>query len=87
MLECLCRPGVLGGNMGNYPWLADSWPTSNLVHGGKEVVNCCTTSHDTTERYYNGMSTAVAWFFSPAEERPYTKQHLLPLQTPESPTT
>uniref|UniRef100_A0A674MJK3 Roundabout, axon guidance receptor, homolog 3 (Drosophila) n=1 Tax=Takifugu rubripes TaxID=31033 RepID=A0A674MJK3_TAKRU len=47
------RPGVLGGNMGNYPWLADSWPTSNLVHGGKEAGNCCTTSHDTTERYYN----------------------------------
>uniref|UniRef100_H2S8H8 Roundabout, axon guidance receptor, homolog 3 (Drosophila) n=1 Tax=Takifugu rubripes TaxID=31033 RepID=H2S8H8_TAKRU len=46
-------PGVLGGNMGNYPWLADSWPTSNLVHGGKEAGNCCTTSHDTTERYYN----------------------------------
>uniref|UniRef100_A0A674NX41 Roundabout, axon guidance receptor, homolog 3 (Drosophila) n=1 Tax=Takifugu rubripes TaxID=31033 RepID=A0A674NX41_TAKRU len=50
------RPGVLGGNMGNYPWLADSWPTSNLVHGGKEAGNCCTTSHDTTERYYNGLS-------------------------------
>uniref|UniRef100_A0A674PL89 Roundabout, axon guidance receptor, homolog 3 (Drosophila) n=1 Tax=Takifugu rubripes TaxID=31033 RepID=A0A674PL89_TAKRU len=49
------RPGVLGGNMGNYPWLADSWPTSNLVHGGKEAGNCCTTSHDTTERYYNGL--------------------------------
>ncbi|XP_075876111.1 roundabout homolog 3 isoform X2 [Nelusetta ayraudi] len=47
------RPGVLGGNMGNYPWLADSWPTTNLVHSGKEAVNCCTTSHDTTERYYN----------------------------------
>uniref|UniRef100_A0A8C4DVD6 Roundabout, axon guidance receptor, homolog 3 (Drosophila) n=1 Tax=Dicentrarchus labrax TaxID=13489 RepID=A0A8C4DVD6_DICLA len=38
--ECLCRPGVLGGNMGNYPWLADSWPTTNLVHSGKEAVNC-----------------------------------------------
>lgn len=40
--------------MGNYPWLADSWPTTNLVHSGKEAVNCCTTNHDTTERYYNG---------------------------------
>uniref|UniRef100_A0A8C4DXD0 Roundabout, axon guidance receptor, homolog 3 (Drosophila) n=1 Tax=Dicentrarchus labrax TaxID=13489 RepID=A0A8C4DXD0_DICLA len=48
------RPGVLGGNMGNYPWLADSWPTTNLVHSGKEAVNCCTTNHDTAERYYNG---------------------------------
>ncbi|XP_076017397.1 roundabout homolog 3 [Genypterus blacodes] len=47
------RPGVLGGNMGNYPWLADSWPTTNLVHSGKEAANCCTTNHDTAERYYN----------------------------------
>ncbi|XP_023265932.1 roundabout homolog 3 isoform X3 [Seriola lalandi dorsalis] len=47
------RPGVLGANMGNYPWLADSWPTTNLVHSGKEAVNCCTTNHDTAERYYN----------------------------------
>ena len=54
MPECLCRPGVLGGNMGNYPWLADSWPTTNLVHSGKEAVNCCTANHDTAERYYNG---------------------------------
>ncbi|XP_035999374.1 roundabout homolog 3 isoform X3 [Fundulus heteroclitus] len=47
------RPGVLGGNMGNYPWLADSWPTTNLVHSGKEAVSCCTTNHNTAERYYN----------------------------------
>uniref|UniRef100_A0A672JJU2 Roundabout, axon guidance receptor, homolog 3 (Drosophila) n=1 Tax=Salarias fasciatus TaxID=181472 RepID=A0A672JJU2_SALFA len=47
------RPGVLGGNMGNYPWLADSWPTTNLVHSGKEAVSCCTANHDTAERYYN----------------------------------
>uniref|UniRef100_A0A8D2ZYK8 Roundabout, axon guidance receptor, homolog 3 (Drosophila) n=1 Tax=Scophthalmus maximus TaxID=52904 RepID=A0A8D2ZYK8_SCOMX len=47
------RPGVLGGNIGNYPWLADSWPTTNLVHSGKEAVNCCTANHDTAERYYN----------------------------------
>lgn len=40
--------------MGNYPWLADSWPTTNLVHSGKEAVNCCTTNHNTAERYYNG---------------------------------
>ncbi|XP_077962606.1 roundabout homolog 3 isoform X3 [Gasterosteus aculeatus] len=50
------RPGVLGGNMGNYPWLADSWPTTNLVHSGKEPVNCCNSTHDTAERYYNGIS-------------------------------
>uniref|UniRef100_A0A673Z6Q0 Roundabout, axon guidance receptor, homolog 3 (Drosophila) n=1 Tax=Salmo trutta TaxID=8032 RepID=A0A673Z6Q0_SALTR len=47
------RPGMLGGNMGNYPWLADSWPATNLVHSGKEAVNCCTSKHDTAERYYN----------------------------------
>ncbi|XP_067350509.1 roundabout homolog 3 isoform X3 [Channa argus] len=47
------RPGVLGGNMGNYPWLADSWPTTNLVHSGKEAVSCCTANHDAAERYYN----------------------------------
>ncbi|XP_008330699.1 roundabout homolog 3 isoform X5 [Cynoglossus semilaevis] len=47
------RPGVLGGSMGNYPWLADSWPTTNLVHSGKEAMGCCTTNHDTAERYYN----------------------------------
>uniref|UniRef100_A0A3Q2D9G1 Roundabout, axon guidance receptor, homolog 3 (Drosophila) n=1 Tax=Cyprinodon variegatus TaxID=28743 RepID=A0A3Q2D9G1_CYPVA len=44
------RPGVLGGN---YPWLADSWPTTNLVHSSKEAVNCCPSNHDSTERYYN----------------------------------
>uniref|UniRef100_A0AAR2LS94 Roundabout, axon guidance receptor, homolog 3 (Drosophila) n=1 Tax=Pygocentrus nattereri TaxID=42514 RepID=A0AAR2LS94_PYGNA len=48
------RPGVLGSNMGNYPWLADSWPTTNLVHNAKDSVNCCTSKHDTAERYYNG---------------------------------
>ncbi|XP_029030037.1 roundabout homolog 3 isoform X2 [Betta splendens] len=44
------RPGVLGGN---YPWLADSWPTTNLVHSSKETGNCCSANHDTAERYYN----------------------------------
>lgn len=50
--------------MGNYPWLADSWPTTNLVHSGKEAVNCCTTSHDTTERYYNGEMLPHNYFNS-----------------------
>uniref|UniRef100_A0A672NUG0 Roundabout homolog 2-like n=1 Tax=Sinocyclocheilus grahami TaxID=75366 RepID=A0A672NUG0_SINGR len=49
----ISRPGMLGANMGNYPWLADSWPTTNLVHNGKDSVNCCTSKHDTPERYYN----------------------------------
>uniref|UniRef100_A0A8C1IDA3 Roundabout, axon guidance receptor, homolog 3 (Drosophila) n=1 Tax=Cyprinus carpio TaxID=7962 RepID=A0A8C1IDA3_CYPCA len=53
----ICRPGMLGANMGNYPWLADSWPTTNLVHNNvKDSVNCCTSKHDTPERYYNGKT-------------------------------
>lgn len=47
------RAGVLGGNMGNFPWLADSWPPANLVHGSKEAASCCTANSDTAERYYN----------------------------------
>ncbi|XP_013886716.1 roundabout homolog 3 [Austrofundulus limnaeus] len=47
------RPGMLGSNVGNYPWLADSWPASNLVHSSKEAVNCCSANHETSERYYN----------------------------------
>ncbi|CAL8364369.1 unnamed protein product [Lota lota] len=49
------RPGMLAGSMGNYPWLADSWPTTttNLVHNSKEAVDCCTAKHDSPDRYYN----------------------------------
>ncbi|KAM6969933.1 roundabout homolog 3 [Aplochiton taeniatus] len=47
------RAGMHAANMGNYPWLADSWPTTNLVHSGKDAVNCCPAKHDTAERYYN----------------------------------
>lgn len=53
---------MLGANMGNYPWLADSWPTTNLVHNGKDSVNCCTSKHDTAERYYNGKTRATKRF-------------------------
>ncbi|XP_037631268.1 roundabout homolog 2 isoform X3 [Sebastes umbrosus] len=45
-------PGLLGSNMGNYPWLADSWPTPNLTHNSKDSVNCCSTKLD-SDRYYN----------------------------------
>ncbi|XP_067364559.1 roundabout homolog 2-like isoform X1 [Channa argus] len=45
-------PGLLGSNMGNYPWLADSWPTPNLTHNSKESVNCCSGKLD-SDRYYN----------------------------------
>ncbi|XP_056450813.1 roundabout homolog 3 [Gadus chalcogrammus] len=49
------RPGMMAGSMGNYPWLADSWPTTttNLVHNSKEAVDCCPAKHDATDRYYN----------------------------------
>ncbi|XP_028274974.1 roundabout homolog 2 [Parambassis ranga] len=45
-------PGLLGSNMGTYPWLADSWPTPNLTHNSKESVNCCSGKLD-SDRYYN----------------------------------
>uniref|UniRef100_A0A3B5ANN0 Roundabout guidance receptor 3 n=1 Tax=Stegastes partitus TaxID=144197 RepID=A0A3B5ANN0_9TELE len=51
----LLRPGLLGSNMGNYPWLADSWPTPNLAHS-KDSVNCCSGKLD-SERYYNCKSS------------------------------
>uniref|UniRef100_A0A7N6BZC3 Roundabout, axon guidance receptor, homolog 3 (Drosophila) n=1 Tax=Anabas testudineus TaxID=64144 RepID=A0A7N6BZC3_ANATE len=50
------RPGLLGSNMGNYPWLADSWPTTNLTHNSKESVNCCSGKVD-SDRYYNSKSS------------------------------
>lgn len=49
------RPSLLGSNMGNYPWLADSWPTPNLTHNSKDSVNCCSGKLD-SERYYNSKS-------------------------------
>ncbi|XP_035011180.1 roundabout homolog 2 isoform X1 [Hippoglossus stenolepis] len=45
-------PGLLGSNMGNYPWLSDSWPTPNLTHNSKDSVNCCSGKLD-SDRYYN----------------------------------
>ncbi|XP_078140205.1 roundabout homolog 2 [Centroberyx gerrardi] len=46
-------PGMLGSNMGNYPWLADSWPAPNLTHNSsKDSVNCCSSKLD-SDRYYN----------------------------------
>uniref|UniRef100_A0A3P9JAT1 Roundabout, axon guidance receptor, homolog 3 (Drosophila) n=1 Tax=Oryzias latipes TaxID=8090 RepID=A0A3P9JAT1_ORYLA len=45
-------PGLLGSNMGNYPWLADSWPTPNLTHNNKDSVNCCSGKLE-PDRYYN----------------------------------
>ncbi|XP_051254702.1 roundabout homolog 2 isoform X5 [Dicentrarchus labrax] len=45
-------PGLLGSNMGNYPWLADSWPTPNLTHNSKDSVNCCSGKLD-SDRFYS----------------------------------
>ncbi|XP_034723185.1 roundabout homolog 2 isoform X2 [Etheostoma cragini] len=45
-------PGLLGSNMGNYPWLSDSWPTPNVIHNTKDSVNCCSGKLD-SDRYYN----------------------------------
>uniref|UniRef100_A0A8C8DHT9 Uncharacterized protein n=1 Tax=Oryzias sinensis TaxID=183150 RepID=A0A8C8DHT9_9TELE len=47
-------PGLLGSNMGNYPWLADSWPTPNLTHNNKDSVNCCSGKLE-PDRYYNSL--------------------------------
>ncbi|XP_074978275.1 roundabout homolog 3 isoform X3 [Caretta caretta] len=61
------RPGMLAmaTSASNYPWLADSWPTPNLLLNGnaKEPgTSCCTGIHDATERYYNeaGISNYLA---------------------------
>uniref|UniRef100_A0A8C6KSG3 Roundabout homolog 2-like n=1 Tax=Nothobranchius furzeri TaxID=105023 RepID=A0A8C6KSG3_NOTFU len=48
------EPGLLGSNMGNYPWLADSWPTPNLTQNSKDLVNCCAGKLD-SDRYYNSV--------------------------------
>uniref|UniRef100_G3P8Q3 Roundabout, axon guidance receptor, homolog 3 (Drosophila) n=1 Tax=Gasterosteus aculeatus aculeatus TaxID=481459 RepID=G3P8Q3_GASAC len=44
-------PGLLGSNMGNYPWLADSWPTPNLTHNSKDSGKL------DSDRYYNSKSS------------------------------
>ncbi|XP_077397003.1 roundabout homolog 2 [Festucalex cinctus] len=51
-------PGMLGSNMGsNFPWLADSWPTPNLIHSSKDSINCCSGKLD-SEKYYNAVGMA-----------------------------
>uniref|UniRef100_A0A1A8HDK9 Roundabout, axon guidance receptor, homolog 3 n=2 Tax=Nothobranchius korthausae TaxID=1143690 RepID=A0A1A8HDK9_9TELE len=47
-------PGLLGSNMGNYPWLADSWPTPSLTQNSKDLVNCCAGKLN-SDRYYNSV--------------------------------
>lgn len=51
------RPGLLATSASNYPWLADSWPATNLLRNGKPkeaAVTCCPGAHNPSERYYNG---------------------------------
>uniref|UniRef100_A0A8C1NH99 Roundabout guidance receptor 3 n=1 Tax=Cyprinus carpio TaxID=7962 RepID=A0A8C1NH99_CYPCA len=47
------RPCLLESHLGNYPWLADSWPTNNFSQNGKDSVNCCAGRLDSTDQYYN----------------------------------
>ncbi|KAG8434664.1 hypothetical protein GDO86_012866 [Hymenochirus boettgeri] len=59
------RPGILATSASNYPWLADSWPATNLLRNGKPkepAVNCCPATHNPSERYYNdaGISNYIA---------------------------
>ncbi|KAM9469442.1 roundabout homolog 2 isoform 1-T1 [Clarias gariepinus] len=56
------RPCLLGSNIVNYPWLADSWPNNNFNQSSKDSLNCCTGKPDSTDRYYN---TAGASFQRP----------------------
>ncbi|XP_019729819.1 roundabout homolog 2 isoform X2 [Hippocampus comes] len=50
-------PGMLGSNMGNFPWLADSWPAPNLMHNSKDSINCCSDKLN-SEKYYNAVGMA-----------------------------
>lgn len=61
VITFLYRPCLLGSNMVNYPWLADSWPNNNLNQSSKDSVNCCTGKHDSTDRYYNSKSLLTPW--------------------------
>ncbi|XP_073459334.1 roundabout homolog 3 isoform X1 [Aquarana catesbeiana] len=59
------RPGLLATSASNYPWLADSWPATNLLRNGKPkeaAVSCCPGAHNPSERYYNdaGISNYIA---------------------------
>uniref|UniRef100_A0A8C2FQA2 Uncharacterized protein n=1 Tax=Cyprinus carpio TaxID=7962 RepID=A0A8C2FQA2_CYPCA len=49
-------------HLGNYPWPADSWPTSNFTRNGKDSVNCCAGRLDSTDQYYNtsGLSNYLS---------------------------
>ncbi|XP_053503638.1 roundabout homolog 2-like [Ictalurus furcatus] len=52
------RPCLLGSNMVNYPWLADSWPNNNFNQSSKDSMNCCTGKHNSNDRYYNTTGTS-----------------------------
>ncbi|XP_072342822.1 roundabout homolog 3 isoform X4 [Scyliorhinus torazame] len=59
------RPGILNANVANYPWLADSWPATNLMRNGngkESNASTCMAKHEATERFYNdaGISNYIA---------------------------
>ncbi|XP_053307991.1 roundabout homolog 3 [Spea bombifrons] len=59
------RPGLLATSASNYPWLADSWPATNLLRNGKPkdlAAACCPGNLTASERYYNdaGISNYIA---------------------------
>ncbi|CAL8353232.1 unnamed protein product [Lota lota] len=47
-------PGMLGSNMGTYPWLAESWHASNLSQHSKESVYPCSSKLGAPDRYFTG---------------------------------
>ncbi|XP_030236798.1 roundabout homolog 2 isoform X1 [Gadus morhua] len=47
-------PGMLGSNMGTYPWLAESWHASNLSQQSKESVYPCSSKLGPPDRYFTG---------------------------------
>uniref|UniRef100_A0A8C5FS79 Roundabout, axon guidance receptor, homolog 3 (Drosophila) n=1 Tax=Gadus morhua TaxID=8049 RepID=A0A8C5FS79_GADMO len=53
-------PGMLGSNMGTYPWLAESWHASNLSQQSKESVYPCSSKLGPPDRYFTGKGTTQA---------------------------
>ncbi|XP_061734081.1 roundabout homolog 2 [Nerophis ophidion] len=64
-------PSMLGSNMGNFPWLADSWPPPNLMHSSKDSINCC-SGHLDSEKYYNAVGLANYHAEKPHESPVYS---------------
>lgn len=50
---------MLESHLGNYPWLAESWPANNFSRNGKDSVNCCAGRLDSTDQYYNSKISVM----------------------------